>query len=178
MIKFNIFLESLYQHINEDATYVYSTSKDYEKFKKTFIENIKVAIAHQGETPLHTWCNDGTLIPEDIVDQLMKDDEVYYLIQKKFLSLPYVGGVTNFTVFNNLKPHDQYIFKNTRAHTLKSQGVIRFNDDLEFTVVDDFLCKTDPQFARDCGKEVYEKYKLDHIKNILNKDEEDDISNW
>ncbi len=178
MIKFNKLLDNLYQRINENAKYAYSTLNDYEKFKKYFIETINTATVHYGELSIHTWCEDGGLIPEEVVEQLMKDDQVYSHIQREFLRRPFVGGITNFTVFNNLKPYDQDIYKAVRAHTLATQVYINFDEDLDFTLVDDFLCKTDPQFAKDCGEKVYDRYKLYHIKNILNKDEEDDISNW
>jgi len=47
-----------------------------------------------------------------------------------------------------------------------------------FTEVDDYLCSTLTQFAKDCGDLFYREYVLNNVKNAVSRDEEDDISDW
>lgn len=155
----------------------------YKACRMSFIAQIKDALQHT-EYPLHTLYSfydlDYKPIPDYYIDTLLKDKKCSALLQL-FLNKNNVGGMDNIYLYNNLSVKDQELYRHNRSNTIKNSSIIRQDkkaEELYFTKVDDFLCKMYPDFAKNCGEPFYNRYVTDHMKKVLNKDEENDISNW
>lgn len=176
-MNFTNTVQNIYRNLYESKN---TNSLLYKEIKNRFIASIKDSLQNI-EYPLYTiydWNN--KTIPDIYIDMLLKDKKCITLLNL-FLNKNNVGGIDNIYLYNKLNSEDQEIYRNNRSNTIKKSSIIRQNkkaEEVYFTKVDEFLCQMYPEFARNCGEPFYSRYFTEHMKNVLSRDEEDDISNW